>query len=166
MLQVDQDDVEYWLGFIAENYKKTNSLIILDDCASCQSVKNRTSNLVSFEMHGRHTGFSTVVMAQQFTAVTPAFRLNAHHILVFYTLYESDWEALRKKFLTRLTKEQYDEISWTLEDRKELLRTQITHTLHIGKGNRDLVLPNKNVIHYVRHDKVTNNRGYDHGTNN
>ena len=57
VLRVDQDDVDSWLGIIEENYQNTNSLVILDDCASCQSVKNRTSNLVSFAYHGRQAGF-------------------------------------------------------------------------------------------------------------
>ena len=104
VLKVSQDDVESWLGIIEENYQNTNLLVILDDCASCQSVKNRTSNLVSFAYHGRHAGFSTIVLSQQFTAITPAFRLNADHILVFYMLDESDWKSICKNFSTRMTK--------------------------------------------------------------
>ena len=38
-------------------------MIIFDDCASCQSVKNRTSSLVDFAFHERHAGFSTVVIS-------------------------------------------------------------------------------------------------------
>ena len=38
----DQDEVENFLKFVTHHYKDTNSLIILDDCASSQYVKNRT----------------------------------------------------------------------------------------------------------------------------
>ena len=99
VFQVSQEDVKYWLGIIARNYRNTNSLIILDDSASCKSVKNRTSNLVEFAFHERHAGFSTVVISQHFRAITPSFRDNVQHVLVFYTLDESDWESVSKSFL-------------------------------------------------------------------
>ena len=120
------------VGIIEENYQNTNSLVILDDCASCQSVKNRTSNLVSFAYHGRHAGFSTIVISQQFTAITPGFRLNVDHVLFFYTLDESDWESICKHFLTRLTKKQRNEIYDTLENNEHSY-------LYIGKGSRHIV---------------------------
>ena len=39
VLDVTQDEVEENLSLISGGYRNTNSLIILDDCASCQSVK-------------------------------------------------------------------------------------------------------------------------------
>ena len=104
VLKVSQDNFEHRLNIIAQKYKTTNSLTILDDCASCQSVKNRTSSLVEFAFHGRHAGFSTVVILQHFRAITPSFRDNVQHVLVFYTLDESNWEKGSKSFLPRLTK--------------------------------------------------------------
>ena len=98
VLKVSQDDVENWLNITAKNYENTNSFIILDDCASCQSVKNRTSSLVEFAFHGRHAGFPTVLISEHFRAITPLFRDNVQHVLVFYTLDESDWEAVLKSF--------------------------------------------------------------------
>ena len=38
-VKVSQDNVEHYLNIISRNYENTNSLIILDDVASCQSVK-------------------------------------------------------------------------------------------------------------------------------
>ena len=101
ILQIDQDEVEHWLSIIAWNYKRTNSLIIFDDCASSQSVKNRTSASVNFVFHGQHAGFLMVVIAQQCTAIRPAFCLNAQHVLIFYTLDETDWGVVSNKFLSQ-----------------------------------------------------------------
>lgn len=45
----DQDHVERFLKYITDIYSGTNSLIILDDRASSQSVKNRTSEMVRLD---------------------------------------------------------------------------------------------------------------------
>ena len=42
----DQDEVECYLKKETSYAEGTNSLIVLDDCASSQAVKNRTSELV------------------------------------------------------------------------------------------------------------------------
>ena len=42
-----QENVEKILHIVSEAYKRTNSLIILDDCASSQDVKNQSGKLVS-----------------------------------------------------------------------------------------------------------------------
>ena len=64
-----------FLKYIMDNFKGTNSLIILDDCASTQSVKNRTSELVNLAFSTRH-GFSTMVITQQFTSIAKPYREN------------------------------------------------------------------------------------------
>ena len=46
VIPCDQDHVEHWLKYIVKTFKGTNSFIILDDCASGKSVKNRTSESV------------------------------------------------------------------------------------------------------------------------
>ncbi len=53
----DQNSVDDFLKYIMDNFKGTNSLIILDDCASTQSVKNRTSELVNLAFSAKHYGF-------------------------------------------------------------------------------------------------------------
>ena len=52
----DHEEVELYLENIVKFAKGTNSLIVLDDCASSQTVKNRTSELVKLAFHGRHIG--------------------------------------------------------------------------------------------------------------
>ena len=139
VLKVFQDNVEHYLEIISRNYRNTKSLIIFDDCAYFQSVKNRTSSLVKFAFHGRHAGFSTVVISQHFRAITPSFRDNVQYVLVFYTLDESDWDTVSKSFLPRLRKEQRNEIYDKLEK-------QYYSYFHIARGVKRLVLPNKDVI--------------------
>ena len=68
----DHDDVEEFLKTIVGHGKGTNSLIILDDCASMQTVKNRTGELVKLAFHGRHIGISTIVITQQLTSIAKA----------------------------------------------------------------------------------------------
>ena len=58
----DYDKVEDAVREIVKLAKNTNSLVILDDCAASQSVKNRTSELVKLAFHGRHMGLSTIVI--------------------------------------------------------------------------------------------------------
>ena len=61
VIPCEQDDVEYNLKKITWVANGTNSLIILDDCASSQAVKNRTSELVKLGFFARHYGLSTIV---------------------------------------------------------------------------------------------------------
>lgn len=62
------------LKYIWDNFGGTNSLVILDDCASCQMVKKRVSLLIKFAFHERPRGFSSIVLTQKFTAISPGFR--------------------------------------------------------------------------------------------
>ena len=62
------DYVETALETIVGFAKGTNSLIVLADCASSQTV-NRTSELVKLAFHGRHIGLSTIVITQQLTSI-------------------------------------------------------------------------------------------------
>ena len=80
----DHDKVENTLQEIVKFAKNTNSLVILDDCAASQSVKNRTSELVKLAFHGRHIGLSTIVITQQLTSIAKPYRMKhieAHDLL-------------------------------------------------------------------------------------
>ena len=141
VLNISQENVEGYLSLIMKNYKNTNTALLLDDCASCQTVKQRTSSLVDLAFSGRHAGFSTIVISQHFRSITPAFRDNSQHILVFYTLDESEWEAVGKSFLPRLSKEKRNEIYDTLE------KTKYSY-FHIARGVKRLIKPNGDVINF------------------
>ena len=66
----DHDYVETALETTVGFAMGANSLIVLDECASSQMVKNRTSKLVKLALHGRHIGLSTIVITQQLTSIT------------------------------------------------------------------------------------------------
>ena len=69
VIPCDQDDVEYHLRQVTHFAEGTNSLIILDDCACSQAIKNRTSELVKLGFSARHYGLSTIVITQQLTSI-------------------------------------------------------------------------------------------------
>ena len=75
-LPCDQDSVDDFLKYIVNNFKGTNSLIILDDCAATQVVKNRVSELVKLAFSARHYGLSTIVLTQQMTSIAKPYREN------------------------------------------------------------------------------------------
>ena len=81
----DQDEVESYLETIVRFVKGTKSLIVLDDCASSQTVKNRSSELVKLAFHGRHIGLSTIVITQQLTSIAKPYRMNVSKVVFFYT---------------------------------------------------------------------------------
>ena len=81
----DHDEVESYLETIVRFAKGTNGLIVLDDCASSQTMKNRTSELVKLAFHGRHIGLSTIVITQQLTSIAKPYRMNVSKVVFFYT---------------------------------------------------------------------------------
>ena len=66
----DQDDVEIYPKYVVNYAMGTNSLIILDDCASGKCVKNRTSEHVKLAFSARHFNLSTIVITQQLTSIS------------------------------------------------------------------------------------------------
>ena len=56
----DQDNIDLVLKHVVDTFKGSNSLIVLDDSASGQEIKNRTSEVVKL-------GFS----ARQYTVCLP-----------------------------------------------------------------------------------------------
>ena len=63
--ECDQDKVDKILHIVQEIFKGTNSLTILDVCASSQDVKNRTSELAKLAFSARHYSLSIIVITQQ-----------------------------------------------------------------------------------------------------
>ena len=113
----DQDHVDYWLKYIVQNYKGTNSLIILDDCASGKDVKCKTSELVKLGFSARHYGFSTIVITQQLTSIAKAYRENIFKLVTFYNPNKKDLQEIFSSYLD-VTKEEELQIKKTLKDRQ------------------------------------------------
>ena len=100
------DEVENKLQTIVKFAKNTNSLIILDGCASSQSVKNRTSELVKLAFHGRHIGLSTIVITQQLISIAKPYRMNISKLIIFYSGRKDD---RRDIFENHLSVNKYEE---------------------------------------------------------
>ena len=98
----DQDEVEYWLKKITSYAEGTNSLIVLDDCASSQAVKNRTSELVKLGFSARHYGLSTIVLTQQLTSIAKPYRENISKLVTFYNPSSKDMNTIFDDYLSTL----------------------------------------------------------------
>ena len=95
----DHNHVETALETIVGFAKGTKSLIVLDDCASSQMVKNRTSELVKLAFHGRHIGLSTIVITQQLTSIAKPYRMNVSKVVFFYTVRKDDRRDIFENYL-------------------------------------------------------------------
>ena len=127
----DQDSVEDFIKYVVDNFKGTNSLIVLDDCASTQFVKKRSSKLVYLGMHARHHGFSSIVITQQLTSITKPYRENISKLVTFYNPSKKDMKTITDEFLDA-EKEEIKEIVQKLKNNKYarleiLLRIPYTH---------------------------------------
>ncbi len=116
-LPCDQNSVDDFIKYIVDNFRGTNGLIILDDCASTQAVKNRVSELVSLGMHARHFGFSTIVITQQFTSIAKPFRENIAKLVMFYNPSKKDMQTIADEFLNA-EKEEIKDIVKALKNNK------------------------------------------------
>ena len=113
----DHDEVETTLETIVWFAKGTNSLIVLEDCASSQAVKNRTSELVKLAFHGRHIGLSTIVITQQLTSIAKPYRMNVSKVVFFYTARKDDRKAIFENYLC-VEKEEEKKILETLKNER------------------------------------------------
>ena len=117
VIPCDQDYTDNWLKYVVQHYKGTNSLIILDDCASGKSVKCKTSELVKLGFSARHYGFSTVVITQQLTSIAKAYRENISKLVTFYNPNKKDMQEIFNDYLD-VTKEEEEHIKKTLKSQK------------------------------------------------
>ena len=134
-LPVSHDNVETTLCEITHFAKNTNSLVILDDCASSKDVKNRTSELVKLGFSGRHIGLSTIVVTQQLTSIAKPYRMNVSKLVTFYNACKDDMKYIFNNYLN-IEKDEEKRIIDTLKNndyaRLEILTTRpYTHKVII-----------------------------------
>ena len=126
-LPVTHDNVENILREITHFAKNTNSLVILDDCASSKDVKNRTSELVKLGFSGRHIGISTIVITQQLTSIAKPYRMNISKLVTFYNACKDDMKYIFNNYLN-IEKDEEKRIMDTLKNndyaRLEILTTR------------------------------------------
>ena len=113
----DHDKVEDALQEIVKFSKNTNSLVILDDCAAWQSVKNRTSELVKLAFHGRHIGLSTIVITQQLSSIAKPYRMNISKLVIFYSARKDDRKDVFENHLS-VDKNEKQKILEALKNKK------------------------------------------------
>ncbi|CAB3979208.1 Hypothetical predicted protein [Paramuricea clavata] len=98
-----QDDVDLCLKHVSWFAEGTNSLIVLDDCASSQSVKNRTSELVKLGFSAGYMGISTIVITQQLcensTSIAKPYRENISKVVTFYNPSTKDTNIILDDYL-------------------------------------------------------------------
>ena len=80
-----QHEIESWLKLAIYFFEKTNTLFVLDDCATLKDVKGRTSQLVNLGFSARHDSISVWVLTQQITSIAKPFRENVAANVPFYT---------------------------------------------------------------------------------
>ena len=134
-LPVSHDNVETTLREITHFAKNTNSLIILNDCASSKDVKNRTSELVKLGFSGRHIGLSTIVVTQQLTSIAKLYRMNISRLVTRFTTRADDMKYIFNNYLN-IEKDEEKGIIDTLKNndyaRLEILTTRpYTHQVII-----------------------------------
>ncbi len=130
-LPCDQNSVDDFLKYIVDNFKGTNSLIILDDCAATQIVKNRVSELVNLAFSARHYRLSTIVITQQMTSIAKPYIENISKLVTFYNPSKKDMQTITDEFLN-VDKEEVRDIVKELKNNKYarleiLLRHPFTH---------------------------------------
>ena len=84
VIQCDQTQVDTTLKCVTEIYKGTNSLVILDDYASSQDVKNRVSELTRLAFCARHFNIAMIIITQQLTSISKMYHENISKLVTFY----------------------------------------------------------------------------------
>ena len=124
----DHGDINVVLGHVADVFKGTNSLIILDDCASGKEVKDRTSEIVKLGFSARHYGLSTIVITQQLTSIAKPYRENVSKLTTFYTANRSDMKAVVCDYLNGVSKAEITKITKKLKThRYAILEINLRH---------------------------------------
>ena len=104
-----RDNLDLWLGNEIEEYKNTNTLFLIDDCANLKDTKIKSSQLTKLAISGRHYGISTWVIVQKYNAVVKDFRENIRMLILYFN---KDRDSMRNALTENhvFPKEQEDKI--------------------------------------------------------
>ena len=114
----EQLQVEFWLKVASFYFEGTNTLIVLDDCASSKDVKGRTGELVKLGFSARHAGISVWVLTQQLSSIAKPFRENVVAIVLFYTPSAKTTKAIFEEYAGELSHAELRQIIARLKERK------------------------------------------------
>ena len=104
VVQCNHDEVNIWLKIITIDSYGDPTLIILDDCAAGQSIKDRTNELVNLGFSARHRTISVFVITQQLTSIAKPFRENISTLICFYNPNKNDMQNLFNDYLGEISK--------------------------------------------------------------
>ena len=114
----EQHYVEMWLKLVSFFFEGTNTLIVLDDCASSKDVKGRTGELVKLGFSARHSGISVWVLTQQLSSIAKPFRENVAAIVLFYTPSAKTAKAIFEEYAGELSHDEFQQMIARLKERK------------------------------------------------
>ena len=114
----EQHHVEIWLKLVSSVFEGTNTLIVLDDCASSKDVKGRTGELVKLGFSARHSGISVWVLTQQLSSIAKPFRENVAAIVLFYTPSAKTRKAIFEEYAGELSHDELRQMIVRLKERK------------------------------------------------
>ena len=114
----EQHQVEFWLKVANFYFEGTNTLIVLDDCASSKDVKGRTGELVKLGFSARHAGISVWVLTQQLSSIAKPFRENVAAIVLFYTPSAKTTKAIFEEYAGELSHAELRQMIARLKERK------------------------------------------------
>ena len=117
----EHHQINDWLKIISFAFEGTNTLIILDDCASSKDVKKRTNELVKLAFSARHSGISAWVLTQQMSSIAKPFRENIASLILFFTPSAKDMKTVFEEFAGDLTKDEKEKYM------KELKEVKFSH---------------------------------------
>lgn len=118
VIECEHHSVNEVIKYVRETYEDTNSLIIIDDCASSRDIKNRTSEVVNLGFSGRHYSLSTIIITQQLTSIAKPFRENISKLVCFYNPNRKDMRTIFDDYLDGLNSIEYEEIKEKLKNTK------------------------------------------------
>jgi hypothetical protein len=110
--------VEKVLSVASCVYRGSNTLIIIDDCACGQDVKNRVSEVVNLAFSARHYGLSTIVVTQQLTSVAKPYRENISKLVTFYNPNRHDMRSVTDDYLNGVPQEELGKIISEIKNNK------------------------------------------------
>jgi cellulose biosynthesis protein BcsQ len=113
-----QEMINNVLQAVSTIFRGTNTLIVVDDCASSQAVKKRVSELVRLAFSARHYNLSVIVLTQQLSSVAKPFRENISRLVTFYNPSRKDMKVITDDYLNGVPQETITEITKILRDEK------------------------------------------------
>jgi hypothetical protein len=113
-----QEMINHVLSAASLIFRGTNKLIVVDDCASSQAVKQRVSELVRLAFSARHYNLSVIVLTQQLSSVAKPFRENISRLVTFYNPSRKDMKAITDNYLNGVPQEVISNITKILRNEK------------------------------------------------